>query len=73
MEKVESNVISPKIRPKFFWFGWSVLMAVCVIGMALGFWQEGRPDVISTSGVLIFLVIGGLYRRKCADNTLPYR
>ncbi len=64
MEKIESNVISPKISPKFFWLGWSVLMAVCVVGMALSLWQDGRPDIISASGTLIFLIFGGLYRRK---------
>jgi Na+/H+ antiporter NhaD/arsenite permease-like protein len=64
MEKIESTVISSKISPKFFWLGWSVLMAICVVGIALGFWQDGRPDVISASGALIFLIIGGLYRRK---------
>lgn len=64
MKKIESNGISPMISPKFFWLGWSVLMAVCVAGMVLSLWQEGRPDILSTSGALIFLIFGGLYRRK---------
>jgi hypothetical protein len=70
MEKIESKVISPKISPKFFWLGWSVLMAVCVVGMALSWWQDGRPDIISASGVLIFLIFGGLYRRKAQKQNV---
>ena len=64
MDKIESHVISSRVSPKFFWLGWSVLMALCVVGMALSLWQDGRPDIISASGTLIFLIFGGLYRRK---------
>jgi hypothetical protein len=64
MEKIESDAISPKISPKFFWLGWFVVMGIWVIGMAFGFWHDGRPDVISASGAVIFLILGGLYRRK---------
>jgi hypothetical protein len=70
MEKIESNVISPKIGPKFFWLGWSVLMAVCVVGMALSLWQDGRLDIISASGALIVLIFGGLYRRKAQKQNV---
>ena len=70
MEKIESKVISPKMSPKFFWLGWSVLMAVCVVGMTLSLWQDGRPDIISASGALVFLVFGGLYRRKAQKKSV---
>lgn len=70
MKKIESKVISPRISPKFFWLGWSVLMTLCVVGMALSLWQDGSPDILSSSGALIFLIVGGLYRRKAQKQNV---
>ena len=64
MEKTETNVVGVKVRPGFFWLSWSAMMTIGVPGMAMGFWQDGRPDGASAIGTLIFLMIGGIYRRR---------
>ncbi len=52
------------IRPGFFWVAWTAMMFASVAGLAMGVWQDGRPDIASSSGALVFLMIGGLYRRR---------